>query len=83
MINHPLFDRVDAALDTMRPHLRVDGGNVEIANITDDLTVQLRWMGNCEGCSMSVMTMRAGLEQAIKGFVPEIQRVEAVNGVSA
>ncbi len=76
-----LLQRVDQALDGIRPHLAVDGGNVEVVEVTDDLRVKIRWIGNCESCSMSAMTLRAGLEQAIKGAVPEIKEVVPVNGV--
>ena len=77
-----LVDRVDAALEDVRPHLKVDGGNIEIVEITDDMTVKVKWLGNCEFCSMSAMTMKAGIEQAIKSKVPEVQSIEAVNGLS-
>ena len=77
-----LFQKVDAALESIRPHLAVDGGNIELVEITDDLTAKVKWLGNCEFCSMSIMTMKAGVEQAIKSKVPQIERIEAVNGVS-
>lgn len=77
-----LIARVDKALDDVRPHLKVDGGNVEVVDITDDMILQIKWIGNCESCSMSAMTMRAGVEQTVKGQVPEIVSVEAVNGVT-
>lgn len=76
-----LLKRVDAALDDIRPHLKVDGGNIEIVDITDDLIVEIKWMGNCEYCSMSAMTMKAGVEQAIKQKLPEIKGVKAINGL--
>ncbi len=76
-----LLRRVDQALDSVRPHLAVDGGNVEVVDITDELQVKIRWTGNCESCSMSAMTLRAGLEQAIKGAVPEIKEVIPINGL--
>lgn len=76
-----LIDKVNMALEDIRPHLEVDGGNIELIGITDDLTVQIKWLGNCEFCSMSAMTMKAGVEQAIKSRVPEIRNVEAVNGI--
>lgn len=77
-----LFAKVDAALDTIRPHLAVDGGNIEVVDITADMTVMIKWLGNCQFCSMSIMTMKAGVEQAIKSHVPSIKNIEAVNGVS-
>ncbi|MBC7885368.1 MAG: NifU family protein [Saprospiraceae bacterium] len=75
-----LLDKVNSALDEIRPHLAVDGGNIEIVEITDDLIVRIKWLGNCEHCSMSTMTMRAGVEQTIKSKLPEIKGVEALNG---
>jgi Fe-S cluster biogenesis protein NfuA len=76
-----LFDRVDSALDDIRPHLAVDGGNIEIVEITENSEVVIRWLGNCEFCSMSAMTMKAGVEQAIKSKVPQIKGIKAENGV--
>jgi Fe-S cluster biogenesis protein NfuA len=76
-----LVERVDAALESIRPHLQVDGGNIEVVEITDDMTVRIKWLGNCEFCSMSAMTMKAGVEQTIKSKIPEIQSIEAINGL--
>ncbi len=70
------------ALDDVRPHLAVDGGNIEVVEVTEDMGVKIKWLGNCEFCSMSIMTMKAGVEQAIKSKVPEITGVEAVNGMT-
>lgn len=74
-----LNERIEAALDTVRPHLRVDGGDVELVEVTSDMHVKIRWMGMCQSCSMSEMTLRAGIQAAIKGKIPEILSVEAVN----
>ncbi|RMF04257.1 MAG: NifU family protein [Bacteroidetes bacterium] len=76
-----LWTQVDAALDEIRPHLAADGGNVEVVEITPEQVVKLRWLGNCQNCTMSFMTMKAGIEHAIKGRLPQIRGVEAVNGV--
>lgn len=75
-----MYERVETALNEVRPHLAVDGGNIEIVEITEELEVYVRWTGNCEFCSMSAMTMRAGIEQAIKSRIPEIKSIKAVNG---
>ncbi|MFK7807988.1 MAG: NifU family protein [Saprospiraceae bacterium] len=72
---------VESALDDVRPHLKVDGGNVELVEITDDLNVKVKWVGNCVNCNMSTMTMRAGIEQSIRAKVPNIKSVEAINGI--
>jgi Fe-S cluster biogenesis protein NfuA len=76
-----LIARVEDALSSVRPHLMVDGGNVEVVDITDDMRVQIRWMGMCETCSMSGMTLRAGITEAIRGKIPEITGVDPVNGI--
>ena len=76
-----LLERIDEALNDVRPHLAVDGGNVEVVDVTDDMCVKIRWIGMCETCSMSAMTLRAGIAEAIRGKIPEIERVEAVNGI--
>ena len=73
-----MIAQVDAALESIRPHLAVDGGNVEVVDITDDNIVKVKWLGNCEGCSMSYVTMKAGLEETIKNMLPEVLEVLAV-----
>jgi len=72
-------ERVEQALDSIRPYLETDGGNVRIDEITADKVVKLKLLGSCASCAMSIMTFKAGLEQAIKKAVPEITAVEAVN----
>jgi Fe-S cluster biogenesis protein NfuA len=74
-----LLQRVENALDTIRPYLEADGGNVSIEEITTDNIVRLRLLGSCGSCPMSIMTLKAGIEQAIKRAVPEIESVEAIN----
>ena len=76
-----MIAQVDAALESVLPHLAADCGNVEVVDITDDNIVKVKWLGNCQSCSMSYMTMKAGLEQTIKGRMPHISGVEAVNGM--
>lgn len=77
-----LIQQIDAAVESLRPHLAVDGGNIEIVDITEDNIVQVKWLGNCEMCNMSAMTMKAGVEQVIMGKIPQIKGVEAINGVT-
>ncbi|MAT53376.1 MAG: hypothetical protein CMN32_02765 [Saprospirales bacterium] len=76
-----LIRQVDEALDEVRPHLKVDGGDVEVVDVTDDFVVKVKWLGNCENCFMSIMTMKAGIEQAIKNRLPQMTQVEAINGI--
>lgn len=74
-----LSEQVEAALDTIRPYLEADGGNVSIEEITPDNVVRLKLLGSCGSCPMSIMTLKAGIEQAIKKAVPEVSAVEAIN----
>ena len=74
-----LLKRVEDALDSIRPYLEADGGNVSVAEITADNVVRLKLLGSCASGAMSIMTFKAGLEQAIKKAVPEITAVEAIN----
>ena len=73
-----LLNKADRALDDIRPFLKVDGGNVEVVDITENMILRVRWMGNCQSCSMSAMTMKAGIEQAVRNKLPEIVSVEAI-----
>lgn len=81
-ITKDLFERVEKALDTIRPYLEADGGNVRIIEISDDYVVKLELLGACGSCPMSAMTLKAGVEEAIKKSVPEITKVEAINVTS-
>lgn len=74
-----LLKRVEEALNTIRPYLEADGGNVKLLDITDDMIVRLEMLGNCGSCPMSAMTLKAGVEEAIKREVPEIKGVVASN----
>ncbi len=78
--NDPELRRqIEAALDMLRPYLMTDGGSVRLLDITPDFVVELELLGACGTCPMSTMTLRAGIEQALKRTVPQITRVEAVN----
>ena len=78
-----LRGQIEEALDMIRPYLMADGGSVRLLNVTDDLVVELELLGACGTCPMSTMTLRAGIEQALKRTVPQITRVEAVNAPAA
>lgn len=70
-------DKIEQALKQIRPALQVDGGDIELVDVTDGI-VQVRLMGACSGCPMSQMTMQQGVERIIRQAVPEVKRVEAV-----
>ena len=71
--------KIEEALNSIRPYLEADGGNVELLEITEDNVVKVELHGACKTCSMSAMTMKAGIEETIKRAAPEVTRVEAVN----
>ena len=77
-----LVEKVEKALDTIRPYLEADGGDVKVLEVDKDMNVVLELMGNCGSCPMSTMTLKAGVEEAIKREVPEIKSVHAVNVTS-
>lgn len=74
-----LEQKIEIALNSMRPFLQADGGDVELVDITEEMEVQLRLIGNCSSCSMSHMTMKAGIENGLKSAIPQITRVVAIN----
>lgn len=74
-----LTEQVEQALESIRPYLIADGGDVAIEEITSDNVVKLKLLGNCGSCKMSFMTMKAGVEQAIMKAVPQITSVVAIN----
>jgi Fe-S cluster biogenesis protein NfuA len=71
--------RIEASLDSIRPYLKADGGNVKVSDVTPEGIVRLEFVGACSNCSMSTMTFKAGVEAAIKRDVPEIRSIEVVN----
>jgi len=73
--NNSIRERVIKALDRVRPYLQADGGDIELVEVTDDLSVKVRLTGACHGCPYSMQTLKAGVEQAIIKEVPEIKRV--------
>jgi Fe-S cluster biogenesis protein NfuA len=74
-----LLHRIEEALGQLRPYLEADQGDVSLVEVTDDMVVRLKFLGACSSCSMSAMTLKAGIEQTILRMVPEIKRVEAVD----
>jgi len=71
--------KVNEAIEQLRPFLHADGGDMELVEITDDAVARVRLLGACSDCSMSVMTLKAGLEEAVKIMAPEILSIEAVD----
>ena len=66
------------ALESVRPFLQADNGDIELVDITDDGIVKVRLLGECEKCPLSIMTLRAGIERSLMKQVPGVRRIEAV-----
>lgn len=77
-----LLKKVEQSLDNVRPYLKADGGDIEVVELTDEMTLRVKLLGACESCSLSYMTMKAGVEENIKKDIPEIQRIEAINALT-
>ena len=73
-----LKDKVQEALNKVRPSLQADGGDVELVDVEDGGVVKVRLTGACGGCPMSQMTLKMGIEKILKQNVPEVSRVESV-----
>ena len=73
-----LKERILMALQEIRPFLERDRGDIELIDVTDDMTAHVKLLGACRSCSMSAMTLRAGVEESIKRVAPEIRSVVAV-----
>jgi len=71
--------KVESVLAELRPFFEADGGDIEFVEITDEGILKVELMGACSDCSMSMMTLKAGVEEAVKKTAPEIVRVEAIN----
>lgn len=77
--NAELISKVESVIDQIRPYLQADGGNIRFVEITDDYVVNVELLGACGSCPMSTMTLKAGVEQAMKKAIPQIKSVEAIN----
>ncbi len=78
MENKEILDQVQVALERVRPYLQADGGDISIVELTDDMVVKVKLQGACNGCPMSVQTIKSGVEMVVKSQVPVIKEVIAV-----
>jgi Fe-S cluster biogenesis protein NfuA len=74
-----LTQKIETSLNSIRPYLEADGGNVKINEVTPEHVVKLEFVGACGNCRMSTMTFKAGVEAAIKRDVPEVKGIEVIN----
>jgi Fe-S cluster biogenesis protein NfuA len=73
-----ILTNITSAINEVRPYLRADGGDVELVDLMPDNTVKVRLMGACDGCPFSLMTLKAGIEQAIRKKFPEMKELIAI-----
>ena len=73
-----MIQKIQLAIDEVRPYLKSDGGDVELVELTSDNIVKERLSGACEGCPFSIMTLKAGIEQAIRKKFPELKELIAL-----
>lgn len=73
-----LLDRINQALNKIRPYLEADGGDITLEEVTDEMVVKVRLHGACQGCPFSYQTLKAGVEQALRKEIPEIKELVAV-----
>lgn len=71
-------EKVEKALEKIRPMLQADGGNVDLVEVTDDGVVKLKLTGSCGCCPMSQMTLKTGIEKILKNEVPEVKEIIAI-----
>ncbi len=74
-----IIEKINSAIDEVRPYLNADGGDVELVELSGDNTVKVRLSGACDGCPFSMMTLKAGIEQAIRKKFPEMKELIAVD----
>ena len=79
MNNLSLIEKVENALDEIRPYLNKDGGDIKVVSIDNNNIPNIELLGNCESCPMSPMTLKLGVEEAIKKNVPEIKGIKTIN----
>ena len=80
--NKRIINKIEAALDEIRPYLKTDGGDISLVEITDDYTVKVKLMGACETCHVSMMTLKNGVEVSVKNAVPKVKKVVEVTSIN-
>jgi Fe-S cluster biogenesis protein NfuA len=78
LTDEKVLNKIKSAIDSVRPYLIADGGDVELVEVTEELIVKVKLVGACHGCPFSMQTLRAGIEQAIRNEVPDIKELISV-----
>ncbi|MBJ10730.1 MAG: hypothetical protein CMP66_04635 [Flavobacteriales bacterium] len=78
-----IVNKIEEALTQVRPYLESDGGDIRLVEVTDDYVVKVKLLGACSDCQVSIMTLKAGVEQAIKKVLPEVKEVVDVDKIES
>ena len=70
-----ILNKIERALDEIRPYLEADGGDINLVEVTDEMVVKVKLIGSCSNCNVSMMTLKNGVEVAIKRAVPQVKEV--------
>ena len=76
-----IINKIEGALDEIRPYLQTDGGDISLVEVTDDYTVKVKLSGACETCHVSMMTLKNGVEIAVKNAVPKVKQVIEISSL--
>ena len=76
-----ILEKVEEALNQVRPYLESDGGDIRLIEVTDDCVVKVKLLGACSDCQVSMMTLKAGVEQAVKKLLPQVKEVVDVDKI--
>lgn len=76
-----ILEKVEEALNQVRPYLESDGGDIRLIEVTDDFVVKVKLLGACSDCQVSMMTLKAGVEQAVKKLLPQVKEVVDVDKI--
>ena len=79
MSNQDIKDRIEKALDELRPYLEQDGGGISLIEVTDNMVAKLEFLGACKTCDMSISTFKSGVEKVVMQSAPSIVSVEVIN----
>jgi len=79
--DNTIINKIEDALQQVRPYLESDGGDIRLIEVTDDYIVRVKLLGACSSCQVSMMTLKVGVEQAIKKVLPELKEVVDVDKV--
>ena len=79
--NKKILNKIEGALEDFRPYLEADGGDISLIEVTDDYVVKVKLLGACETCSVSMMTLKNGVELAVKSAVPKVKEVIEISSL--